>query len=275
MKLMYITNDTEVAKTVQSAGVDRIFVDLEIMGKVQRQGHLDTVISHHHMSDVSKIRKVVNSAELLVRLNPLHDGTNIEVDQAIENGADILMLPMFREAWEIATFIDLVDNRVKVSLLLETYEALLNIDEILEVVGIDEIHIGLNDLHLSMGRTFMFELLSDGTVEYVSKKIINQGIEFGFGGIAKIGQGILPAEMIIAEHFRLGSNMAILSRAFHEKSKDVNDLNQNMDIKEEITKIRIMEQQLELWPEEQLLQNKKDIQVLVSVISNKILQESK
>lgn len=275
MKLMYITNDTEVAKTVQSAGVDRIFVDLEIMGKIQRQGHLDTVISHHHMSDVSKIRKVVNSAELLVRLNPLHDGTNKEVDQAIENGADILMLPMFREAWEIATFIELVDNRVRVSLLLETYEALLNIDEILEVVGIDEIHIGLNDLHLSMGRTFMFELLSDGTVEYVSKKIINQGIEFGFGGIAKIGQGILPAEMIIAEHFRLGSNMAILSRAFHEKSKDINDLNQNMDIKEEIRKIRIMEQQLELWPEEQLLQNKKDIQVLVSIISNKILQESK
>lgn len=274
MKLMYITNDIDVAKVVQNAGVDRIFIDLEIMGKIQRQGHLDTVISHHQMSDVSKMREVVHVAELLVRLNPLHDGTEQEVDEAIEKGADILMLPMFKEAWEVADFTAFVDKRVKVTLLLETYEALLNLEEILKVEGIDEIHIGLNDLHLSMERKFMFELLSDGTVEYASKKIKEKGIRFGFGGIAKIGQGVLPAEMILAEHFRLGSEMAILSRAFHAKSKDVNDLNENMNIKDEINKIRIMENQLKLWPEEQLLQNQKDVQLLVNVISNKILQKS-
>jgi hypothetical protein len=271
---MYITNNVDVAIAVQNAGVDRIFVDLEIRGKILRQGHLDTVISHHQMSDVSRLREVVNNAELLVRLNPLYEGTKEEVDEAIENGADVLMLPMFKEAWEIAAFVTLVNKRAKVSLLLETYEALLNLDDILEVEGIDEIHVGLNDLHLSMKKTFMFELLGDGTVEYASKKIKKRGIRFGFGGIAKIGHGVLPAEMILAEHHRIGSEMAILSRAFHSKSNSVSDLNQNLIVKDEIQKIREMENQLKFWHYDQFLQNQKDVQLLVKIITSKILQET-
>jgi len=46
LKLMYITNDAEIAKIAENAGVDWIFVDLEINGKEERQGHLDTVISN-------------------------------------------------------------------------------------------------------------------------------------------------------------------------------------------------------------------------------------
>ncbi len=30
-----------------------------------------------------------------------------------------------------------------------------------------EIHFGLNDLHLSQGKKFLFELLTDGTVDYL------------------------------------------------------------------------------------------------------------
>ena len=48
LKLMYITNDERVAKVAESSGVDWIFVDLEILGKEKRQGHLDTVISPQH-----------------------------------------------------------------------------------------------------------------------------------------------------------------------------------------------------------------------------------
>lgn len=274
MKLMYITNEPEIAEVIQKAGVDRIFIDLEINGKYERQGHKDTVISHHELSDISKIRNVLDVAELLVRVNPLYEGSKEEINEAISRGADVLMLPMFKEAWEVAAFITLVNKRVKVSLLLETYEALLNLDEILEVDGIDEIHIGLNDLHLSMERTFMFELLSDGTVEYACKKIKAKNITVGFGGIAKIGQGILPAEMILAEHFRLGSEMAILSRTFHGRSTNLDDLNQKMIVEDEIKRIREMESQLKIWSKEQLLQNQKDVQLLVKIITSKILQES-
>ena len=50
---------------------------------------------------------------------------------------------------------------------METPEAALLIDEILELKGIDMIHLGLNDLHLALGMKFMFELLADGTVDRV------------------------------------------------------------------------------------------------------------
>ena len=38
LKLMYITNNVDVAKIAENNGVDRIFVDLEVIGKKERQG---------------------------------------------------------------------------------------------------------------------------------------------------------------------------------------------------------------------------------------------
>jgi hypothetical protein len=58
MELIYITNDVDLATSVQSAGVDRIMVDLETLGKQDRQGHLNTVISDHSLEDVGRIRSV-------------------------------------------------------------------------------------------------------------------------------------------------------------------------------------------------------------------------
>ena len=49
LKLMYITNNPEVATIVEHAGVDRIFIDMEFIGKDARQGGLDTVQNHHTM----------------------------------------------------------------------------------------------------------------------------------------------------------------------------------------------------------------------------------
>ena len=219
LKLMYITNKEDIAILAQSVGVDRIFVDLEILNKEKRQGHLDTVISRHHISDVSKMRRVLSSADLLVRIDPIHDDSERQINEVISRGADILMLPMFTTVDEVRKFVDIVHGRAKVMLLLETPQAMTRLDDILEVQGIDEIHIGLNDLHLGMGLDFMFELLSGGIVEYIINKIKNHDIPYGFGGIARIGYGMLPAEQIICEHYRLGSSMAILSRSFCDANK--------------------------------------------------------
>lgn len=219
LNLMYITNDTRIANIAENSGVDWIFIDLEINGKEDRQGHLDTVISRHHINDVKKIKEVLNKSKLLVRVNPIFEGSKSEIDRVIEDGADIVMLPFFKKEEEVAEFIDYVGGRAKTMLLLETPEAAESIDDILSVDGIDYIHIGLNDLHLGYGMQFMFELLADGTVEILCKKIRNKGIPYGFGGIAKLGQGDLPADNVIAEHYRLGSTMAILSRTFCNVNK--------------------------------------------------------
>ena len=214
IKLMYITNDPRIAALADGAGVDRIFVDLESVGKQLRQGGMNTVQSDHTLADIRAVRPAVKRAELLVRVNPIYDWSREEIDTAIDAGADVLMLPYFQTAAQAEKFLTCVAGRARTILLVETPEAVENLDEILALPGIDECHIGLNDLHLGYGRKFLFELLADGTVDRIVEKFKANGIPFGIGGIARLGKGILPAEYILAEHIRLGSGAVILSRSF-------------------------------------------------------------
>ena len=62
LKLMYITNDPEIASIAENAGVDRIFVDMEYIGKSDRQGGMDTVQSFHTVEDVKRIRKAIKKS---------------------------------------------------------------------------------------------------------------------------------------------------------------------------------------------------------------------
>ena len=97
LKLMYITNRPEIAQIAETAGVNRIFVDMEYIGKDQRQKGLDTVQSHHTVNDVKTIRNAITKAELLVRCNPIHKETDVyssskeEINAIIQNGADIII----------------------------------------------------------------------------------------------------------------------------------------------------------------------------------------
>lgn len=217
---MYITNQPPIAQIAEEVGVDWIFIDMEFVGKDKRQGGLDTVQNHHTIEDISKVKKVLSKSKVLVRINPIHEEVNgyfsseEEINAAIHAGADILMLPFFRSLQEVKGFIQYVNGRAKTCLLLETPEAAMLIDEILELPGIDMIHIGLNDLHLSLKKDFMFELLADGIVEKLATKIKAKGIPFGFGGIARLNSGMLPGSCVLKEHYRLGSSMVIVSRSF-------------------------------------------------------------
>lgn len=252
LKLMYITNNPDIARIAEDAGVDRIFIDMEYIGKSARQGGMDTVQSHHTVDDVRRIRKVISKAQLMVRINPLHKGSTEygsskeEIDAVIEAGADLVMLPYFTTVREIEDFVMLVDGRAKVFPLLESAKALELVDQILEVPGIDEIHVGINDLSLDLNKKFMFELLTDGTVEELCHKFKKKGIPYGFGGIGRIGKGDLPAENIIREHYRLGSTCAILSRSFC----NVNDYSDLKEIRhlfnEGVKEIRNLEKECEV-----------------------------
>lgn len=226
LKLMYITNKPDVATIAEKYGCDRIFVDLETIGKEERQHGMNTVKSNHTIDDVARIKRVLKTSELLVRVNPLYDGSQKEIDSVISNGADIVMLPMFRTADDAKRFVDMVAGRCKVMLLAETKDAMNNLEEICHVPGVDEIHIGLNDLHLELHKKFMFELLADGTVEKMASILRANKKVFGFGGIARLDEGMLPARHIIGEHYRLGSTMAILSRSFYDSwiSNDLEEI---------------------------------------------------
>ena len=225
LKLMYITNRPEIARIAEAAGVDRIFVDMEYLGKDARQRGLDTVKSHHTVRDAAAVKAALSAADLLVRVNSIHEAlpgvpsSREEIDAAIGAGADILMLPYFKTVDEVRTFLGLVNGRTKTMLLFETPEAVALADEILALPGIDEIHVGLNDLSIGMGQRFLFQPLADGTLDALCPKFRSRGIPFGFGGIARLGGGAVPAEIIIREHCRLGSQRAILSRSFCNTEK--------------------------------------------------------
>jgi len=244
LKLMYITNDETVAKIADENGVERIFIDMEYIGKADRQGGMDTVQNRHTASDIVKIKKAVKNAKLMVRANPIHDktdtyqGSEEEINEIISSGADIVMLPYFKTANEVERFIKIVDGRAKTLLLLETPEAVNVIDEILEIKGIDEMYIGLNDLSLACGMKFMFEPLANGTVEKLAQKFKAKGLPFGFGGISSLGGGMLHSEHVIAEHYRVGSTCAILSRSFCNTNviKDKEEIKRIFDV--ELKKIR-------------------------------------
>ena len=251
LKLMYITNRPEVADIAESAGVDRIFVDMEFIGKDARQGGMDTVQSHHTVKDVENIKRSVKKAEVLARVNPIHGGrpdyfsSEEEIDAVIEAGADIVMLPYFKTAAEAQAFIRMVGGRAKTMLLIETPGAVELADEILALPGVDEVFVGLNDLSLGLGRRFMFELLADGTVEKLCFKFRKRGIPFGFGGIAAPGRGMLPSEYIIREHYRLGSGCVILSRSFCDAGK-ISDLESIRSIfNDGVREIRELERECE------------------------------
>ena len=220
LEYFYITNNPEIASACERAGVERIFVDMEYIGKDERQGGLNTVKNHHTVEDVKSIRAAISKAKLLVRVNPIHDNSKEEINSVIEAGADYIMLPMWKSAKEVKAFLDIVGGRAKTMLLLETDEARLCLDEVLNFKGIDEIYIGLNDLHLSQHKKFMFELYVDGTVDEIVQKLKRANIKFGIGGVGQVDtNNLLPAKNILCEHYRLGSSMVILARAFCDWTK--------------------------------------------------------
>ena len=251
MITMISDNDIDNIKIYDKSGIDRIFIDLEINGKHDRQGHLDTVISSHSLDDIKKIKPILKKAKLLVRVNPIYENSSTEISQSIDHGANVIMLPMFKTVDEVKQFIDYVDKRARTCLLLETSEALARLDDILKLEGIDEIHIGLNDMHLAMGLDFMFELMGDGLIEYISHKIKAKNIPFGIGGVARMDEGMLMGNIIIKEHVRLGSSMVILSRTF-KRDMELDE----MIIEKELKKLQAVEEDARTLNDKALLDNK-------------------
>lgn len=264
--LFFITNDPDVALVAEKYGVDRIWIDLETLGKAERQKNMDTVKSSHSISDISIIKPKLSKSKLLVRVNPWNERSEKEIDAVIDAGADVIMLPMWKSSEETAKFLDCVNGRAKTSLLLETKEAVECIDTVLGQ-GADEIHIGLNDLHLSYGMKFMFEPLANGLVDGLCEKFRRKGIKYGFGGIARLGMGDIPAEMIVREHYRLKSTGAILSRSFCDVHSVSGIGEVEMLFEKNMKSLRDFEHKCELLSEDCLKRNHSEIIRLVNRIT--------
>ncbi len=172
LDLLQITNDPVFARRCDAlsggAGRMRLFVDLERLGKAERQAGRNTFISAHQVSDVGYIKAQLKHSQLMVRVNPVNPATKSEVNAVFAQGlaaTDLLMLPMFTSAAELRHFSAIVAGRCPIVALLETAGALATLDDWLATPGLSEVFVGLNDLHLSLGLRFMFEPLANGIVD--------------------------------------------------------------------------------------------------------------
>ena len=104
----------------------------------------------------------------------------------------------------------------------------------------------------------------------IREKFKAKGIRYGFGGIARIGEGMLPAERIVMEHYRLGSTIVILSRSFCnvEEIGDTNGIERVFE--ENMALLREYEYSLVNKTEEELEKNKQAVKCCVTEIVSKI-----
>jgi len=258
LKLSYITNNLTTAKYADNAGIDEIFVDLEIHGKHQRQKDRDTVISNHSIEDISKIKETLSNSSLLVRCNPIGEWSKNEIDKIIQFGADTVMLPFFKKIKEVEMFLDIINERVKTNLLVETIDAVKNLESILKLDQVNRIHIGLNDLHIEVGNKFMFEPFANGMLDNISEIAKKFDVSFGIGGISKIGSHLIPSpESLIGEHKRLGSSAVILSRSFLASNHNFTEEEIENHFKTGIQDIREREKLVESWTKKEFQENRK------------------
>lgn len=239
MKYYIITNSIEKALLYEDLGIQYIMVDLEQLGKEERQKNLDTVKNFHTTQDVKNIRNVIKKAKVVVRINPINENSKSEIEEVINAGADIIMLPYFKKPQEVELFYNLVKNRnVKTILLFEHIDAINNMDEILKNINLDildSIHFGLNDLSISMKIDFMFSILVLQTLNEPIRKCLDRKIQFGIGGIAGISSGKIPGEIILKEYLRLGASRTILSRSFQNEYVAKHEISEALKALKKIT----------------------------------------
>lgn len=261
--LLIITNNTELAMRCDQIEGMRVFVDLERNGKAERQKCLDSFISTHQIDDVGRIKGVLKRSALMVRVNPFQshkpEDSKAEVEEVLAQGADLLMLPMFTEPQQLKAFCEMVDGRAPVVALLETAGALNSFPGWLGIPGVEEVFVGLNDLHLSLGCRFMFEPLLQGHVDRVALGAAKKGMRFGFGGIARMDEGVITGRDILAEHLRLGSRAVILSRTF-------NRLEGHQSFEQAIMALRQAEAQLALRTRFQVQEDSRRIAGLITAL---------
>jgi len=215
------TSSPEVAAAADAAGVERIGIDLDEHGKDHRQAGQQTRISRHRVEQLRDLP--LRHARRFVRINPLHAATASEIERVLELGAEVVMLPMVRSAANADEFLRLLRGRAQPVLLVEHDEGVRAIDGILRVEGVVEIHVGLNDLALSMGLRNRWMTLCGDRLRDTGQRVRAAGVRFGLGGIARFDDARLPVnpDLLYAQLVRCAANATLLARSFVGEATDL------------------------------------------------------
>jgi len=218
LRLTLLTTDPVMAQAADAAAVDWVGVDTERLGKHERQQHVPKArISDHTVADLARYAGTLRRAVPFARLDPWHPGLPADIEAALAAGARALMLPQFGTAGEAERFVAAVGGRAEVHLLVETPAAAASIGEILRVAGVDEIMVGLNDLHLALGLPHPMAVAVSPLLDRIAEAAHRAGRPFGFGGVARPHPNAqLPfcPDALLARYVELGASSAWISRSF-------------------------------------------------------------
>jgi citrate lyase beta subunit len=210
------TDDPERARTADAAGVDRIGLDLERLGKRERQHDPRLWQTTHSEDSLPLIGRSLSRAKLFARTNPPHQGWADEADRLIAAGAEVLMLPAFHSAAQVRDALAVVGDRALLVPLIETAEALEDVHAIASIDGLREAHFGLNDLAIGMRLGNRFDVLARPELERAAHVLADAGLRVGVGGIGRAHDSSLPvpSDRVYAQYPRLRASAALIARSF-------------------------------------------------------------
>ena len=234
MNTILITKDPKIAKYSIDSGVNLIMVDLEFIGKKDRQKNFDTILSTHSIDDVKIISETIPNSNLIVRVNPINENTESEIESVLEYMPKYIMLPMFKNKNDLIHVLKIIDGRSLLIPLIELPTAFMKLEDYLDLKNIGFFYFGLNDINIKMGNQFLFESIAYDLLKPYFDLLNKKKLSFGFGGMAKLNEGMLPGKLVLSEHIRHKSNYVILSRAFHNNSSTYDEFKKNVDLKNEI-----------------------------------------
>jgi hypothetical protein len=135
-----------------------------------------------------------------------------EIEQAIEAGADEILLPMVRTVEEVELALDQVGGRCGVGIMIETMAA-AELAEELARLPLSRAYVGLNDLAIEQYSQNILIPLIDGVLERVRRPF---SMPFGFGGLTLPDRGFpIPCRLLIGEMARLDCDFSCVRRSFH------------------------------------------------------------
>ena len=129
--MIAITNNIEEAQIIESCGIQQILVDIENIGKSERQSGTNAVINFHNIEDVTNLKYHGIKAKIICRINSFHTGSFSEIDDVINAKADFIMIPMINNINHYVKMISYIGDRIEVIPLIETPYSVFKINDLM------------------------------------------------------------------------------------------------------------------------------------------------
>ncbi len=258
------TNDPEYARWAETAGITRAGLDLETIGKNERQKNHSTWVSSHTIEDFPKIIPELNTSQVFARINPIHSGTKEEINQLLRLGVDIIMLPNFTVVAEVEDALNLIQGRATLVPLVERRAAIACIPHLAKL-GISEIHVGLNDLSIELKLNNRLHLLSLSLMDEIAHEAHKSELTLCVGGLGRANDRSLPipSDLVYAQLGRLKANGSLIARSFFNAPltqdsflTEINNLRQRLRYWHNASQAKLDEARIQLFQSSQSIEIK-------------------